>query len=380
MEAAEAVLKFLRSVGPRTEAEFYLDLFRGAPRESFAVLVVDGQTMAESADAVAVDLRFLAQLELTPVVVLGLHDDASEERHAHLQQLLHAQGVQAAGPISAVEVGAIATAARAGLIPLVHTAGDTDSDRLACLETLLAALQSHKLVFVRQAGGLRIDGERLSLVDLGAETDALLAGDALSHSERQLLSVARSLAAPQVGSSLLVSITSPINLLHELFTVRGAGTLLRWAATITRHEGLEGVDLTRLMGILKTSFGREPRADILDRSYANCYVDNSYRGAALLVQCPFGGYLSKFAVTREAQGEGLGRDLWRAVSADYESLLWRARADNPISAWYEQQCQSLYRAGEWTVYTRGIAPEALPRAVAYAQSQPGDFASNDTIL
>ena len=36
MEPAEVVLRFLESVGRRSEAEFYISLFRAEPKEQFA--------------------------------------------------------------------------------------------------------------------------------------------------------------------------------------------------------------------------------------------------------------------------------------------------------------------------------------------------------
>ena len=85
METAEAVLRFLAGVGKGSEAEFYLRLFRSRARESFATLVVDAETMRENLDGVALDLRLLHTLSLTPVVVLGLHvwgaiQDGREEK------------------------------------------------------------------------------------------------------------------------------------------------------------------------------------------------------------------------------------------------------------------------------------------------------------
>ena len=90
---------------------------------------------------------------------------------------------------------------------------------------------------------------------------------------------------------------------------------------------------------------------------AHVYVEQDYRGAALVAQTPLGGYLSKFAVTREAQGEGIGQDIWTELIADHAALFWRARADNPVRAWYERQCQGRWGSGSWTVYTRGIPHE-----------------------
>lgn len=372
MEAADAVLKFLRSVGPRTEAEFYLQLFRQTPRESFAALLVDDEALSEGADAVAHDLRFLSQLDLTPIVLLGGEGDADATQ---LASLLAAQAVDTAGPFSTHDIEPIASAARVGTIPLVLVGDHAQAGHLDSLGALLTALHTHKLIFLSQQGGLRLQGERLSLVDLGAEASALLMRPEFSERERRLLSAAQDLVLNRVQHRLLVAITSPLNLLHELFTVRGAGTLLRRAATIVRHVGLPADEVPAVREILRASFEREPDPRVFERTYGHCYVDAAERGAALVIDSPYGGYLSKFAVTREAQGEGLGRDLWAAIAADYRRLLWRARPGNPIAGWYQQQCQSLYRTPEWTFYTRGIPAAELSDAIAYAQAQPVDFAA-----
>lgn len=172
---------------------------------------------------------------------------------------------------------------------------------------------------------------------------------------------------------MLIALTSPINLLHELFTLKGAGTLLRRGATIARHEGLDGVDAARLEALLTESFGRPPQRELLRRGFAHTYLDPHYRGAALLEATDGWGYLSKFAVTRRAQGEGVGRDLWQAIGTDYPRLVWRARRDNPIAPWYEAHCDGLVRTELWTVYFRGIDPDDIPHAVRHALAQPADF-------
>ena len=170
-----------------------------------------------------------------------------------------------------------------------------------------------------------------------------------------------------------MSIASPLNLLHELFTVKGAGTLLRRGARITRHDGYAGVDVERLHGLLISSFGKRVDDRFFDRPLRHVYVDEDYRGAALVLDTPLGGYLSKFAVTREAQGEGIGQDLWGALSADYAALIWRARSGNAIRAWYERKCQGRFSADPWTVYFRGLAPTEIAAAIELALRQPIDF-------
>jgi acetylglutamate kinase len=86
-----------------------------------------------------------------------------------------------------------------------------------------------------------------------------------------------------------------------------------------------------------------------------------------------GAYLSKFAVEPDAQGEGIGNDLWQAILRDFPQLFWRTRPDNPINPWYQSVCDGMLRLQSWNVYWRGIAAEKIPDLVERAQMLPGDF-------
>ena len=370
MEPAEAVLRFLAGVGKGSEAEFYLRLFRDRARESFATLVVDAETMRENLDGVALDLRLLHTLSLTPVVVLGFYaDGAAQLAAAQLQSRLQAMGTPSVEIPLADRGPAIVHAAESGTIPLVCLqAGDLDG-----LAQMLTELKTHKLIFLRSDGGFSLDGQALSVINLSDEFGALFARPEWSDAQRELLTCCRRLVLELVPHELLVTLTAPMSLLHELFTVKGAGTLLRRGAQVLRHEGLSGVDMERLRGLLESSFGKPPRASALSRGFAVSYVESRYRGAALVTNTRLGSYLSKFAVTREAQGEGIGRDLWQALIAEHPVLFWRARSRNAIRGWYEKQCDGLVRVKEWTVYWKGLAPERIPEAIGFALAQPLDF-------
>jgi acetylglutamate kinase len=98
----------------------------------------------------------------------------------------------------------------------------------------------------------------------------------------------------------------------------------------------------------------------------------------VVTDTPLAPYLSKFAVTLEARGEGVGRDLWRALAAELPRLYWRSRADNPITSWYRDQCDGLQRLDAhgvaWVVLWRGLAPSEIADAIAHASAAPPDFA------
>jgi acetylglutamate kinase len=374
METAEAVLRFLAGVGKGSEAEFYLRLFRSRARESFATLVVDAETMRENLDGVVLDLRLLHTLSLTPVVVLGLHPDGDPRAAAQkLQSKLYALGVPSLAIPEESRTPTIVNAAASGSIPVICLEGSELESRLAQLASMLTDLRTHKLIFLRSEGGLTLDGQFLSVINLSDEFGALLARPEWTDAQREVLTCSRRIVLELVPHEVLVTLTSPLSLLHELFTVKGAGTLLRRGARIERHEALEGVDLERLRGLLESSFGKPLRPNVLSRAYATTYIESQYRGASLVMSTRLGSYMSKFAVTREAQGEGIGRDLWQALAADNPVLFWRARSQNAIRSWYEKQCDGLVRVRDWTVYFRGLAPERIPEAIGHALAQPLDF-------
>ncbi|KAA0252509.1 MAG: hypothetical protein EDX89_18220 [Acidobacteria bacterium] len=375
----EVVLRFLESVGRPSEARLYLDLFRARPREQFAAISVDAHVMADAADAVVQDLRFLAALGLLPTVVLGIFQPADAGRHARLlARHLRLEGI----PV--VELSAsrrrlpsrVTACAAAGSLPLVVFAPREEepaSARLDRLGSLLEELQARKLLFLHRPGGLRQGGELVPIVNLATDVPSLLGSRELSRKEALVVEHARRLCEGMAPLPFTVAVTSPLNLLRELFTVKGAGTLLRRGARVVRHEGWEGVDLPRLRDLLASSFGRPPAEGFFARTPDRVYLEDGYRGCAVLAASPFGAYLTKFAVSPEAQGEGIARDLWEAVAAENPAVLWRARRANPVREWYARICDGLVREAEWTVYWKGLPHEAIPAAVDFAVGQPVDI-------
>lgn len=375
----EVVLRFLESVGRPSEAKLYLDLFRARPREQFAAISVDAHVMADAADAVVQDLRFLSTLDLFPTVVLGIFQPSDAARHARaLVRRLRAEGVPVA-ELSASRrtlASGVTACAAAGSLPLVVFAPrqeETAPARLEKLGSLLRELKARKLLFLHRPGGIRQGGELVPIVNLAADAPALLAGKELSRKEALVVEHARRLCDEMAPLPFTVAVTSPLSLLRELFTVKGAGTLLRRGARVVRHDGWEGVDVPRLKDLLASSFGRPPAEAFFARRPDRVYLEEAYRGGAVLAASPFGAYLTKFAVSPEAQGEGIARDLWEAVVAESPAVLWRARRANPIREWYARICDGLVREADWTVYWKGLPREAIPAAVEFALAQPVDI-------
>jgi hypothetical protein len=394
--AAEAVLTFLESVGRRSEAEFYLRLFLKLPPESFGIIAPGATVIRYALGSLVEQLKFLADLGLHAPVVLGLYDPeqgaSSSER---LIKRLQLAGMDAYSH----EMGEVGLAEklraelRADRLPVVHFAasvGQTIDDRLNELGALAKELDTRKFVLLRRRGGLKpltrgklemapgyflpTDAGRISIINLRTDRAGIVAGKTLPKRDSELLAAAERLIDLSQPTPILASITSPLNLLKELFTVKGAGTLIKLGSAVSRHRSYVNLDLERLRRLLETSFGRALDDEFFERTPLAVYVEAEYRGAAVVAHGSPVPYLSKFAVEPEAQGEGMGRDLWQAISRDYPALYWRGRADNPIASWYTSVCDGMMRLPEWNVYWRGIEINQIPEVIEAAGAHPADFA------
>ena len=392
--AAETVLTFLESVGRRSEAELYLGLFRKLPKQSFAVVAVEGPVIRHALDSLVEQLRFLAELGLYAPVVVGLFEpDRAEQAAARLVERLGAAGLDAdlhgwgEGGLQASLTDEL-TAERIPVVTLSPSAGDTER-RFDMLGGLLGELRTTKLVVLRRRGGMGPHGDTrvevgpghllpshgggISIINLQTDAVPLVESGLLVEEDRLLLQHLEPLLLGPSCPGLLVSVASPFGLLRELFTVKGAGTLLKRGSLVERMNGYADIDLARLERLLEKSFARRLRAGFFDSAPLALYVEQEYRSAAIVHASKVAPFLSKFAVDPIAQGEGLGQDLWAAMRRDFPALFWRARPDNPITAWYVGVCDGMVRVPRWNVYWRGIEPERVGEVVVEATSRSEDF-------
>ncbi len=380
MDPSDVVVRFLESVGTRAETEYYLQLFRADSKERFATIAVDAAVVRHVVDALVFDLRYLASLGLLPVVLLGHVDPTEASEHAdQLFRRLVGAGVPAlvlhgAAPTLPADVS---SAARAGALPIVKLTADaapTLDERFARLGALVSALGTRKLIFLGRRGGFHTaDGTRISMIPVLRADPSLEQG--LSTKQRALLAQARRLLDEPANARLQIAVTSPLSLLRELFTVKGAGTMIRRGAVILRKSSFAEVDRPRLRTLLESSFERPVREGFFEQPVLAIFLEEEYRGAAVLLASAPGAFLTKFAVTHGSQGEGIGRDLWDAVCGEFPAFFWRARPDNPISAWYTAECDGMVRSPRWQVFWRGLAHRDIPEAIAFAEAAPVDFAA-----
>jgi acetylglutamate kinase len=379
----EIIHRFLESVGQKADIDLYLRLFQAQEKKSFAIIAADAQIVRTALDPFHFDLRILAGLGLCPVVLLGLFDAKDANRQAQrvfdwlVEDQVPARIVASSSTMDAATVEAIVEVIRAGAIPIVslETARDATTDaRFDLLVALASALETRKVVFLSSTRGLEREGAPpISVVNLSTDYERLLhTKGQLAHRHYTLLRQARDLLHG-VAHRMTIAVVDPLSLLRELFTVAGAGTLIRKGSRIDRHTGFEQIDRDRLRVLLESAFGKALRPEALERGVERVFLEENYRGAALLTPAPIIPYLSKFAVERMAQGEGIGGDIWNVMIRDYPAFFWRSRPDNPITPFYIRHCDGMARFPEWNVFWRGLPAASIAPAIEYALAQTADF-------
>jgi GNAT superfamily N-acetyltransferase len=389
----QGVLQFLGSLGQRSEAELYLRIFQALPPEEFALLIPSVPVLRERSGTLAEQIRFLRDLDLSPIVVLDALDARNDGAAAHFYSALIEAGLEAVE--LCIDSGTVLEKEnlRVGLLEnqvLVVRLSSGEDKRLVELASVLCP---HKTLFLRDEGGLgphqtqaievspghvlQMTPSGIATINLRSDAEELVRSRLLSQEDSLLFERARKILEGPTGerARATVSVASPLAILRELFTVTGEGTLIKRGAAIIAHEGWSGVDVRRVRELLEIAFARSAKSEFFERVPLQVHLEEEYRGMALVEAGEHASFLSKFAVLPVARGEGLGQDLWWSLSKVTPALYWRSRAENPINGWYKNVCDGMHRAGRWIVFWRGVEPALVPDLVADAVRRPEDFAS-----
>jgi len=407
----DIIVKLLTNIGSRKEVEQYLRHYSSVGAQKFAVVRVSGSILEGSLESLASSLSFLERVGLHPIVVHGagqqvtravLEAGLANERidgfrvltpevlevarrvyqreNLALADALESYGTRArpilsgvfrakrtedtrlgfVGDVTGVDDAAITSSVAKGYLPILAPFGETPDGQILSLNAdvatreLALAVQSHKIIFLTDEGGLVDDeGRIVSAVNLDEDFDELMQKKWVKRGMRLKLGQISALLRKLPRSSS-VSITSPDHLAKELFTHRGAGTLVRVGERIDRHADFDAIDKERLRALLELCFGREldPRYFTMKAPYG-IYLADSYRATAVFTREEPMPYLDKFAVTTEAQGEGIGGSIWKRVRQDIPRFFWRSRASNPVNDWYADKADGSYKTDAWVVYWCG---------------------------
>jgi acetylglutamate kinase len=426
VENYEFIINFFRNIGNTKEANTYLRLFKKGNPSRFAVIKVGGKTLTQSMPVLSGDLAYLTNLDLFPVIVHGggpqidrelevrrigfakkdglrvtsreaidVIREVLENENRKLVEAIRSQGGDAegvrlavkarphpdrdlgfVGEVTGIDLKPIFRAVRMDRIPVVSPVGFDESGQPYNVNAdvvargLVLALRPKKFILLSEEGGVRDpEGKVVPFINLTSDLEGMqdrgevTGGMALKLREiKQLLE--------ELPTAMTVTITSPHSLIKELFTVKGSGTFIKLGSAVQRFGSWKGINRDRLRLLIERSFGRRLVRDYFRRPVTDVFLDPKYRGVAVMRKIEDMDYLDKFAVRKEAQGEGLGRDLWLAMLQKYPKLFWRSRTTNPINAWYFEQSSGAVKFPDWTVFWIGLNEKQIRRAIKAALKLP----------
>jgi len=368
------VMRSLIAIGSEQEAGFYVDIFQNLAPEKFALIVIDPRCLKNPLlDALISDLKVLSDLSLTPVLLVGaLHSDKISVRFQseRLCKELDRAKIKTTklNCASYQLVSDVRRKAKAGRIVVLEM---IDANRGLDLRQVADRLEPAKMVFLQPSGGFRINGKRIAVINVD-QAGAMPSAEQLSGGQQNFIKIVAGLVRDNRRTCTYV-IVSPLNLLSELFTVRGAGTMLRRGAKIQCRTSYKSMSKKKLTLSIETAFDRKLCTDYLARPVTHICLEKGYRGGAIMTELAGLSYLSKFWVAQEAQGEGIASDIWQAVLEKTPVFFWRSKNDNPFNTWYMKMCEGMQLSGDWRVFWIGLEAPEIPGAVLAAANALQDF-------
>ncbi len=413
MQTKDVIVELLSQLGSSREAREYLNKFSQAGSSRFAVIKVGGGVIQDELPRLASAVGFLYHMGLLPIVIhgagpqleeaLGAADIQSKkldgirittpEMMSVIRPVIYRQNLKLAealdelgirnravqhgvfeceyedesrfglvGRVKQVHQEGVQSAIRSGTLPILTCLGETSGGQVVNINAdvaaahLVRAIEPYKVIFLTPTGGLLDEaGKIISAINLETDYDQLINSDWVHSGMALKLKQIHALLQKLPGSSS-VSITSAANLTRELFTYRGAGTLIRRGEGFGEECELDQRRQDELASLLESCFQRKLRSDYFERLQLQALIRaSSGRAAAVVVQgCDTINYLDKFVVTPEAQGEGIGASLWKRIRARFPQLYWRSRWDHPVNTWYGHQSDFCIRQGKWRVFGYGV--------------------------
>jgi len=377
----QTVLQSLRAISSTQESAFYTKLFQQQEAERFALVVIDQRCLKNPLlDVLVSDIKILSELGLTPILLVGgMGSDLTNVRFQSARLCKALEGLSIASSklncASYELMPDIKKIAAKGRLPVLEI---TDAGRGEHLQSLHLKLKPSKVIFVQPSGGIREDGKRRDVINID-RLDTYPSANFLSAEQGDIIDLVKKMSERQAEHCTYV-IVSPLNFLSELFTVKGAGTMLRRGARIKEYDSYKKVTQKRLRTSIETAFDSALAGDYFKRPIYRLCLEENYRGGAILTQMAGLPYLSKFWVTHEAQGEGIARDIWQVLTQAEDAFFWRAKKSNPFNDWYMKMCDGMQVSGDWRVFWVGLQAPEISGAINAAANAPIDFEKNNNGL
>ena len=380
MNKKELLYRFFEITGNEKDSLIYLRTFRELNPLSFALIYCEPNCFSETGESLLFDLKLLQGLDLFPILMInesipeylnlfyGKILNTGEENNPQLLNL----NFISYNDVRYLEK--IQDSINRKKIPfLLHT--NLDKDELSkTAGEIIKSLSSKKFIYLSPDRMFKDEnGESVSLINFSILNNNK---HSFNHNEYIFLENFKILLETYSESLKSISVTTPLSLFKELFTVKGSGTYFKLGSKINIVRFTD-IDKNKLKNLLEISFRKKIKEDFLSSKLDNIILESNYRGAAILRNTEHGVLLSKFAVDEIARGEGIGREIWDRMKKEYSKIIWRANKFNPINKWYQKECDGMIKEKNWNVYWIGVTPNNIEKITDYLNNLPPDFYEND---
>ncbi|CAK9303651.1 unnamed protein product [Gordionus sp. m RMFG-2023] len=287
------------------------------------------------------------------------------------------------GELTDINYQIIEWALKSDSIPILGTLAETPSGKLVLTQsdTVLDRMSLHfqplKILLLNSTGGL-VDASQdknssnnqvvIPQINLPSDLESTLNLSNLDDiTRKRIININKMLGHLSPQSSVVI--TSADQVLKELFTHRGSGTLFKHIDTFIQTNNLRDIDKNRLVNLINTTFEKTLKYDFFEKlqdKIDRMFVSENYNAAAIITHeegliIP---YLNKFVISSDIQGLGLSETLWNLLKFQYKTLIWRSSHTNKINPWYFKNCEGSWSNGQWIVFWYGISdPETSHRAI-----------------
>ncbi|CAI4211171.1 unnamed protein product [Parascedosporium putredinis] len=403
----DIVVQTVKNIGSHREGQQYLKYFTSVSSESFAIIKAGGAILTEHLDDFCQSLLVLHQLGLYPVVVHGagpqlnkLLEDAGVEpqfeegirvtdkktlsvwrvQHAH-HLLLTADYLDRdrwgyVGDVTGVNLNPIEKAIKAGYIPIVPSLALTKEGQVLNVNadvtaaSLAQAMKPLKIIYLSEKGGLfRGDsGELISEIFLDQEYDELMAQPWCQRGTRLKIKEGKKLldTLPRTSS---IAIIHPDDLQTELFTISGAGTLIRRGEKVEVASSLSEIsDLQKFKDALARGQTSDTEAvrnveeylEMLKDRPFKAYFDDAMSCLAIVLQPtesrPFSSWVT-LSITKPGWLTNTAENVFQAIEKENSDLVWAVSKDDENLSWFFERSDGSFCVDGAVLFWRGFRLE-----------------------
>ncbi|KAI9688168.1 MAG: Protein arg-6, mitochondrial [Bathelium mastoideum] len=418
--ARSAVINILSNIGSKREVEQYLAQFSSVSSQKFAVIKVGGAILRDHLNSLCEVLRRLNYMGLYPILVHGAGPQLNKlleaagvdvenrweggiritdgktlgvarklflEENLRLVETLEALDVRArpitsgvltaqyldkekyefVGRITEVNKKPIEAAINDGFLPVIPSMGETVDGQVLNVNAdmtagaLAEALQPLKIVYLSEQGGLfnKETGKKISAINLDEEYDYYMNQPWVKYGTRLKIKELNELLLKLPRSSS-VAIIHPDNLEKELFTHKGAGTLLRRGDKLhTTTSVSDFPDVQQLRSVLKRNREGADAEAVLDRFLKQmesrpfkAYWDERMEALAVVLPPLQGSSLAQLAtytITKAAWLSNLADNIFQNLKRDFSKLFWTVKQDDENLGWFFDQAEGSLNNGKGDV-------------------------------